>query len=100
MGQLWTIAKSLKGRTLGTPARRVPFKVIDVSETGLKIRVQTGYEASFSRKVIEESCRHRLNGGEVTGTHLHEAGIIGSHSSRTYLPAVILAITCEYTKDE
>ena len=99
MDQLWTIAKSVEGRTLRTLARGVPFEVIEVSETSLKIRAQTGYEHPYSRKVIEKGCRHRLQGGKVEGTGLHEAGIIGSGSPRSYLPAVILEITSEYKRN-
>lgn len=96
MDQLWAIAKSLEGRTLRTPARGEPFEVIEVGGTRLKIRAQTGYEHSYSRKVIEAGCHHRLKGGEVRGKGLYEAGIIGNRSPRSYLPAVILAITREY----
>ncbi len=74
MDQLWTIAKTLEGKTLRTPARGVPFEVIEVGEDRLWIRAQTGYTTSFPRKVIEAGSRHRLNGGHVTGTGLHEAG--------------------------
>ena len=93
MDQLWTVAKSLEGTSLGTPTKNEPFEVVEVSETSLKIRAQTGYEHSYSRQVIEAGCRHCLEGGEVRGKGLYEAGIIGSSSPRSYLPAVILAIT-------
>lgn len=95
MTQWWTIAKSLEGKTLHTPSQKVPFKVIDVSEDGLKIRRRTGKDQPISRKLIEAGCRYRLDGGEVRGTGLYEAGIVRSKTHRSYLPAIILAITDE-----
>lgn len=96
MTQLWTIAKSLEGKTLHTPSQKAPFEVIDVSEDRLKMRRQSGKEHGIKRELIEEGCRYRLDGGEVRGMGLYEAGIVRSERPRSYLPAIILAITDKY----
>lgn len=99
MEQLWETAKSLEGKTLYTVPKGAPFEVVEVNESHLKYRRQrTGKGGSLKREHIEEGCRHRLAGGEVTGTALYEAGIVRSDTRRSYLPGVILAITQEYER--
>jgi hypothetical protein len=51
--------------------------------------------ADHTNWLIEAGCRHRLDEGEVKGTGLYETGIVRSNKPRSYLPAIILAITEE-----
>jgi hypothetical protein len=92
MNTFWEYAKQLEGTTLYTSKRKSPFRVIHVGEKKLIIQYDTGGTTMYSRKVIEAACQELLNGGEVTGKNMSDAGVASSKSNHPYPPVIAEAI--------
>jgi hypothetical protein len=99
MSRLWDIARRLKGETLFTSGEGLPFEIIEVSATGLKVQTSTGSVYSLGRERIEGACRLRQRGTGIRRENLLRAGhtkkAAGNLSYTPVIAAAILGITTE-----
>lgn len=104
MDRLWTIARRLVGEEMSTSGQGLPFEIIEVGKTGLKVRTSTGYVHSLGRARIEGACCLWLRGYSITRESLLRAGFTKKEASNlSYTPviaAAILDITLEQAMSE
>ncbi len=93
MDSLWTTVKGLEGEEMFTSGRGLPFEIIKVSDTGMKIRTSTGSVYSLGRERIEGACRLRQKGNGVTRGNLLRAGFTEKEAGNlSYTPAIVGAV--------
>jgi hypothetical protein len=102
--RLWDIAKRLEGEEMFTSGRGLPFEIIEVNETGLKIQTSTGHVHSLGRERIEGACCLWLRGYGIDRESLLRAGFTKKAAGNlSYTPVIvgaILDITLEQAMSE
>jgi hypothetical protein len=99
---IWDVALELHGDRLFTPTDRAPFCITRYNDEALWVTPErTGEEIPLPirRGDLVRACLHRLLGGKMEGRSLYEAGVIPWKNSRSYLPAIAMAVVDDFISE-
>ncbi|MBD0355115.1 MAG: hypothetical protein ICV58_08080 [Rubrobacteraceae bacterium] len=100
--KLWEVALELHGDRLFTPADLAPFCITSYNDEALWVTPESSGEEiplPIRRRDLVRACLHRLVGGRMEGRSLYESGVIPWKNSRSYLPAIAMAVVEDFISE-
>lgn len=89
MANLWERVQTLKGRTLQTVRDGVPFEIVSIDDSRVKVLVSSGKTYSIYRREFDKAEALGLATAEVRPVQLRQAG--ASEGNPAYVAAIIRA---------
>ena len=95
MASLWERVRALEGQTLQTVRDRVPFEIVSIDDSKIKVLVSSGKTYSIYRRQLDKAEALGLVTADVRPSQLRKAG--ASKGTPAYAAPIIRAVVGQET---